>query len=409
MENIEMNILFVADVSIAKVIGGAERFLYEQSTRMSQRGYNAHILTRRLPHHDTDHEVVNGVNEWRYGCNIDNPAAFIKSTLSNVKRLFESLHRKHHFDCINFHQPFSALGVNHTEISNSLPRFYTCHSLSFEEFSLRNGKKNGLIRKAQNSIQIHARKNIEKNGLNKSDGIVVLSKYTQEKLVNTYNIPRNKIRIIPGGVNLNRFHPVDDKAAIRRELNIPVDKIVLFTVRNLVERMGLGNLIIALRELIRLSAEIYLVIGGEGALEGELIDLTKKLGLMNKIHFAGFISEDQLSLYYQMADLFVLPTKELEGFGLVTLEAMASGLPVIGTPIGGTKEIMEKFNKEFLFDDTQPNSIAKLALEKYLIIKNDPQRWKQISTQCRKFVEKNYSWKQNIDSFEQLIQRHKDN
>jgi glycosyltransferase involved in cell wall biosynthesis len=107
-----------------------------------------------------------------------------------------------------------------------------------------------------------------------------------------------------------------------------------------------------------------------------------------------------------MADLFVLPTQELEGFGLVTLEAMASGLPVIGTPIGGTKEILGKFNADFLFDGTQPDSIAKLALEKYLIIKNNSQRWKQISEQGRKFVEDHYSWKQNVDSFERLIQRY---
>ena len=142
--------------------------------------------------------------------------------------------------------------------------------------------------------------------------------------------------------------------------------------------MGLENLIVAFNELQKKAADIQLVIGGNGPLEDELMGLARSFGIEKKVHFTGFISEEQLPLYYQMADLFVLPTKELEGFGLVTLEAMASGLPVIGTPVGGTKEILTKFNTEFLFDDTTPESIATLALEKYLIIKNNPQRWKQI-------------------------------
>jgi glycosyltransferase involved in cell wall biosynthesis len=63
-------------------------------------------------------------------------------------------------------------------------------------------------------------------------------------------------------------------------------------------------------------------------------------------------------LYYQMADLFILPTTELEGFGLVTVEALASGLPVLGTPVGGTKEILTKLGSDYLFDDSTPQSIA---------------------------------------------------
>ena len=121
------------------------------------------------------------------------------------------------------------------------------------------------------------------------------------------------------------------------------------------------------------------------------------------IHFAGFIPEDQLPHYYQMADIFMLPTKELEGFGLVTLEAMASGLPVVGTPVGGTNEILGKFDSSFLFKGTDADSMAELIVNKYHLIKNYPERWQEISHRCRKFVESNYSWEKNIESFENSI------
>jgi glycosyltransferase involved in cell wall biosynthesis len=401
-----VNILFVADVSIAEVIGGAERVLYEQSTRLSRRGHHIHILTRKLPTHKKDKETIQNVTEWRYDCNQQNAASFLQGTLRNTKRLFESLNQHYNFECINFHQPFSALGVNHSSCSNSISKIYTCHSLSFEEFSSRDGKANGLIKKASNFLQIQARKKIEKDAISKSDEIVVLSKFTKKKLVDFYNISNEIIKIIPGGVNLNIFKPADDKTTIRKQLNIPQDKVVLFTVRNLVQRMGLENLIIAFNQIVKKFAEIHLVIGGKGPLENGLVALTRSFEIENKVHFAGFITEEELPLYYQMADLFILPTKELEGFGLVTLEAMACGLPVVGTPIGGTKEILGKFNPQFIIDDTDPDSIAKLTIEKYHTIKANPQQWKEISDQCRQFVETHYSWKQNIDSLEQLFQRH---
>jgi len=401
-----LNILFVADVSISEVIGGAERVLYEQSTRLAARGHNIFIITRKLPNHYKDYEVIGGVNEYRYDCSRKNPFLFLGSAWINSKRIFETLHQKINFDCINFHQPFSALGVIYSTLSAHIPKIYTCHSLSFEEFISRNGNTHRLIPKVTNLIQTQGYKKIEKDVLRKSHQVVVLSKFTKDKIRNIYKIRQKKIQVIPGGVDLSKFLPAVDKNIIRKRLNVPPNKIILFTVRNLVQRMGLENLIIAFHELGKEAADIHLVIGGKGPLEDGLIALARSFGIEQKVHFTGFISEDQLPLYYQMADLFVLPTRELEGFGLVTLEAMASGLPVIGTPVGGTKEILGKFNPEFLFDDTQPDSIAKLALEKYLIIRNNPQRWKQISEQGRKFVEDHYSWKQNVDSFERLIQRY---
>ncbi len=76
-----MNILFVSDVSICKVIGGAERVLFEQGTILQKRGHDVHILTRKLPEHKSDHQIIHGVNEWRYDVDQSNFFSFIKSTL----------------------------------------------------------------------------------------------------------------------------------------------------------------------------------------------------------------------------------------------------------------------------------------------------------------------------------------
>jgi glycosyltransferase involved in cell wall biosynthesis len=400
-----LKILFIADVSVSDIIGGAERVLYEQATRLAKRGHNVAIITRKLPNHKNDYEVIAGVQEWRYRVNKRNLLSFILSTWIYSKRLFETLQQKIHFDCINFHQPFSAMGVINSTLSNQIPKIYTCHSLSFEEYISRNGNKHRFFSKFINFVQSRGHRKIEKNILNKSDEIVVLSLFTKEKIKDIHKISNNRIRVIPGGVDVNKFVPFINREIIRKRLNISPNKIILFTVRNLVQRMGLENLIIAFKDLIKENAEINLVIGGEGKLKTGLIALARSYGVENYIHFVGFIPEEQLPSYYQMADLFVLPTKELEGFGLVTLEAMASGLPVLGTPVGGTKEILGKFDSSFLFEGTDPYSMAKLISNKYHTIKNNPQRWNEISRRCRKFVEDNYSWEKNIDTLEELFIR----
>ncbi|MBU0768139.1 MAG: glycosyltransferase family 4 protein [Proteobacteria bacterium] len=106
-----------------------------------------------------------------------------------------------------------------------------------------------------------------------------------------------------------------------------------------------------------------------------------------------------------MADFFILPSRGLEGFGLVTLEAMASGVPVLGTPVGGTPEILGKFYSNFLFKDTSADSMADLIAEKYRIIKEHPEKWAKISKRSRKFVEKHYSWDRNIDALEAVLMK----
>ena len=398
-----MNILFVSDVSIQDVIGGAERVLYEQTTRLAARGHHVHILTRRLPSHQSDCAVIQNINEWRYPVHQGNAVSFFTSTLQNGKILFEELYNSHNFNCINFHQPLSAFAVMRSDFANNTRKVYTCHSLAFEEYASRHAKPLSVHERIAHWLHRMSRKWIEKRVLSQSDLIVVLSQYTRDKLLNIHGIPSKKIVVIPGGIDLVRFHPVENKRAVRERCHLPQEKTMLLTVRNLVPRMGLDNLIRAMRDVIDSVPDIYLIIGGTGPLKDDLVSLRRVLNLDQHIHFAGFIPEADLPDYYRAADVFVLPTVGLEGFGLVTLEALSSGIPVLGTPVGGTQEILSRLDSKFLFADASHESISRLIIETCREYKNKPDRWCIDSQRCRQFAEKYYSWETNVNAMERLF------
>lgn len=398
-----MNILLVSDVSIAKVIGGAERVLYEQSIRLAKKGHNVHILTRRLPEHDSDHEVIQKVAEWRYRVVLNNPLTFLRSTQRNSRELFEKLQQEHPFACINFHQPFSGIGVIRSPESRNINKIYTCHSLSFEEYQSRNLKPRALLGRVPYHLNVQGRRWIEKKILDRADRIVTLSAFTKEKLSRAYGIESDKMVVIPGGVDLERFQPAVDRMQIRKRLNIPKDRFILLSVRNLVSRMGLDRLILAMKAVVSRVPNAYLVLGGAGPLKESLVALSREMGLEHHIHFAGFISEEDLPDYYRSADIFILPTLELEGFGLVTLEALASGIPVLGTPVGGTMEILSKFDSRFIFKDATPESMVELITETCHRFIESPDTWETFSSSARNFAEKNYSWEKNVDALEDVL------
>jgi len=399
-----MNILFVADVSIASVASGAERVLYEQCTFLSRRGHEVHLLTRRLPLHDSDEEEIDGVKECRYSFNKKLPYPFLISTFHNCRSSFNSLQSNSSFHIINFHQPFSAVGVLSSRVSRGIFTFYTCHSLSFQEYASQSSPPTNSKEWLSYRMQLFGRKLAEKTALRKSNHIVVLSEYTKEKLEGTYGLPPAKIHVIPAGVDLNRFRPYDDKQSLRNRLEIPTGHFTLLTVRNLEPRMGLENLILAFKKILEAKTHVFLVVGGEGPLAQDLKSLARETGVEESVKFVGYIPEEELPYYYQMADLFILPTRELEGFGLVTVEALASGLPVLGTPVGGTKEILAHMGPEFLFSDGTPDSMARLILKSMQGWAINPEIYNEVSRKCRKVAENHFSWDTHITRLENLFQ-----
>ncbi len=396
-----MRILVVSDVSINRMAGGAERVLYEQSKRLRARGHQVVILTRKLPKHKVFKETIQGIQENRYDVNLKNPVAYLWATFRNSKALFESLQANHGFQVAVIHQPFSALGLMSSRLSKPLKKIYVCHSLSFEEYMSRNPRPKVRSGKITYKLNCWARKMLERWALNKADRIIVLSEYTKRKLVAVYAIPPDKVSVVAGGTDVEKFRPAETKPDIRKAYHLPPEKTILFTVRNLVPRMGLEGLVAAFSKAIKTVDNLHLVIGGEGELREDLQKLAQDLYILEHISFVGYIPDDTLPDYYRMADLFILPTKELEGFGLVTVEALASGLPVIGTPVGGTKEILSGFDTSFLFKDSTPGAMAALIIEKVDSLKNEPDKWHAVASACRQFAIDNYSWEHHIDALEE--------
>lgn len=373
-----MNILMVTDSCLPDDTGGGERVINEVGKGLVKKGHNIYVLSPKINKNLPSRANVDGVRIYRYNVNSQNAVAFVVSSLMNSFQTFSQMLKKTSLDLINLHQPLSAIGVNLLRKAQKIPRVYTFTSPWSKEYEVRTGNT---------GIGSFIRKWVERKGMNNCKRIIVLSEYSREQILSIHKALSHKIEIIPGGVDTEVFRPSGEKETLKAELGISADKFLLFTVRRLVPRMGLENLVEAMAEIVKYNRDVILIIGGTGSLEEKLKKRVKDLGLEDYIRFTGFIEEHKLPLYYRAADLFILPTRYLEGFGLVTLEALSCGTPVLGTPVGGTKEILGKLNKDLLFEDTTTKSMAEKILHY-----STSEDLLALSKKCRDFVVSNYSW-----------------
>jgi len=179
---------------------------------------------------------------------------------------------------------------------------------------------------------------------------------------------------------------------------LPEDKILLLTVRRLAARMGLENLVEAMRTIERERGDVMLIIGGRGEIENQLRRQIEDAGLQRTV-LAGYIAYDrELPQYYQASDLFVMPSITLEGFGLSTAESLACGTPVLGTPTGGTPEILQEEFPDYILSGIGPDDLATGILGKLDEVRNS-----EIGLRARSYAER-HSWRRVTDDFEALLQ-----
>jgi glycosyltransferase involved in cell wall biosynthesis len=216
---------------------------------------------------------------------------------------------------------------------------------------------------------------------------IVLSAAFRRILVERYGVLPWRVNVVPPGVDLERFVP-RAATANRRRLGVPQSSWVAVSVRRLVPRTGIDILLAAWAQLTQKREDVLLLIVGDGPARARLEALSTDLGLGETVRFVGSVSDRDLRAYYQLADVCVVPSVALEGFGLVVLEALACGTPVIASDSGGLPEALAGLDARLVVPAGDVNGLAQ-RLE--AAAEGEPALPSRAS--CRRHAER-FSWKE---------------
>lgn len=188
---------------------------------------------------------------------------------------------------------------------------------------------------------------------------VALSEAFAGVLARDLGVDPDLIRVVPGGVDCERFRPSLPRADARAALGLPGDRPIVLTVRRLAHRMGLPELVTAFAAVRREVPKALLVIGGAGPLMEPLRAQVRAEGLDRQVRLLGRVPDALLPALYRAADLSVVPSAALEGFGLTTAESLAAGTPVLVTRVGGLPEVVRGLDGSLVLPATGPAALAQ--------------------------------------------------
>lgn len=232
-------------------------------------------------------------------------------------------------------------------------------------------------------------KQFEYRLLKRSDMIIAVSEYTKREILKNYNIPAWKIKVIFNGVDLEKFKPAKDKAKFKRELGFAKNDVLVLYVGRLYSRKGLPILIRAIPHVVKKVRNAKFIVSGKG-FSGEEKTLRKhveKLKVEENVIFLGYFPDEKLPSLYKAADVFVFPSI-YENMPFAMLEALATGLPVVTTKVGGIPEVIEDGRNGFLI---KPYDSLRLA-DRILCLIENPSVASEMGLLGRKIVERKFNW-----------------
>jgi glycosyltransferase involved in cell wall biosynthesis len=210
----------------------------------------------------------------------------------------------------------------------------------------------------QRPLAVMMKKAVERRVYRRADRFIVLSKAFAALLVRDYGVDGGRIRIVPGSVDLDRFNDRMSRKEARDALSWPTDRPILLATRRLIARVGLDRLIAAIGIVRRSLPDVLLCIAGRGPLEPVLRKQIEDSGMAGHVRLLGFLPDADLPLAYRAADINVVPTTALEGFGLTAAEALAAGTPSMVTPVGGLPEVVADLSRDLIFASCETSELA---------------------------------------------------
>jgi glycogen(starch) synthase len=332
--------------------GGLARHVRKLSENLVGQGVDVHVLTRGMEESPAEEEIrgvtVHRVREPKRPRELAEFVAWVEHMNADMLAAGVELGDRYEFDVVHGHDWLVAVAGDHLAKRFRCPLAVTIHATEY-------GRHQGWVDKHPQS-HIHG---VEQWMANRADQVITCSAYMRGHVADVYGLDEDRVAVIPNGIDPTDLVPVADLDALRLEFAQPDERLVVLAGR-LVYEKGFQLALEALPGLIERVGNVRFIVAGSGTHEQELRSQAAELGLDEHGVFLGWIGDDVLHSLYRIADLCVVPSI-YEPFGLVALEAMASGCPCLVADTGGLREVVPNEDVGLRFHSRDPQSLAALA------------------------------------------------
>jgi glycogen(starch) synthase len=332
--------------------GGLARHVRKLAENLPAQDVEVHVLARGLeespPEEEADGVVIHRVREPERPRDLGEFVTWIERMNADMLAAGVEVGDSHDFDVVHGHDWLVAGAGDHLAKRYRCPFVVTIHATEY-------GRHQGWVDKHPQSY-IHG---VERWMANRAERVITCSAYMREHVSDIYGLEEARISVIPNGIDPSELVPVDDLETLRARYAAPHEKLVLLVGR-LVYEKGFHLALQALPGLAERLGDVRFIVAGSGTAEQELREQARELGLDAYGTFLGWIGDDVLHSLYRIADLTVVPSI-YEPFGLVALEAMASGCPCLVADTGGLREVVPNGDVGLRFRSRDPDSLAAMA------------------------------------------------